>query len=460
MRSLPLRVRLTAWYFGVLIVTFSIFGVTAFIAMRKSIATTVSERLHEQMESIGKLVQERAPKGQQALKHELAEHGKPHSGAGMFQVSDQTGNWVYRSPSMARYDVPAAAGSDHRIISIRRHGAPLRILGSKVSAGDSVYFIQVASRMGDYDEALARFGWVLLLASPLLLILASLGGYWISQRALQPVGEIIQAAQSISVHSLSKRLHVPQSHDELQRLSETLNEMLGRLEAAFKRITQFTADASHELRTPIALMRTRAEVSLRKTRNEGEYREGLAQILRELERTSDLIEKLMLLARADSGVEALHPVRLNLLRPLREACREGQTLAEMKQVIFSQAIPDDPIWVQGDAQSLHRLFLVLIDNAVKYTPGQGQVAVAIAQRDSLAVAEIRDTGIGIGREDLPHIFERFYRSDRARSRKSGGAGLGLSIARWIAEAHHGSIEVESSLHEGSTFRVQLPMSAG
>src|SRR2546428_263395 len=236
--------------------------------------------------------------------------------------------------------------------------------------------------------------------------------------------------------------------------------MLERLESAFKRISQFTADASHELRTPVALMRTTAELSLRKPRPEAEYREALTQILRELETTSALVEKLMLLARADSGVEALQFAPLDLAENLREACRQGHTLAQAKQISLQEQIANRPVIVEGDAHALQRLFLILIDNAVKYTPAEGRVTASLTDTNGFAVAEIRDTGIGIATVDLPHIFERFYRADKARSREMGGVGLGLSIGRWIAEAHGGAIEVESTPSQGSVFRVRLPISKG
>ncbi len=279
-----------------------------------------------------------------------------------------------------------------------------------------------------------------------------------SRRALAPVDEITQGAERISSRNLSSRLTVPQSRDELQHLSETLNGMLERLEAAFRRITQFTADASHELRTPVALMRTTAELSLRKPRPEAEYRGALTLILRELESTSALIENLMLLARADSGFEVLRFAPVDLSETLREACRQGRVLAQGKQISFQEQIALGPVIVEGDAHALQRVFLILLDNAVKYTPPGGSVTVSLANVNGFAVAEIRDTGIGIGEADLPHIFERFYRADKARSRERGGVGLGLSIGRWIAEAHGGVIEAESTPGQGSVFRVRLPIS--
>ena len=280
-----------------------------------------------------------------------------------------------------------------------------------------------------------------------------------SRRALDPVDQITRAAQDINANNLTKRLYVPQSRDELQRLSQTLNSMLGRLEASFDRITQFTADASHELRTPLALMRTTTEVSLRTSRTVEDYREAQEDVLVELEKTSSLVEKLMLLARADAGVETLQHTPVNLAQCLREACEDGKILAEAKQLTFAEVI-DSEMFVEGDSHALHRVFLILIDNAVKYTPPGGSVTVTLTGRNGSAITEFRDTGIGISNDDLPHIFDRFYRADKARSREFGGVGLGLSIARWVAEGHRGSIEVQSTPGSGSVFTVRLPLLQG
>jgi signal transduction histidine kinase len=277
---------------------------------------------------------------------------------------------------------------------------------------------------------------------------------------LSPVDQITQTARSISVQNLSSRLSVPQTGDELQRLSETLNNMLERLEAAFKKIIQFTADASHELRTPVAVMRTRTELSLRKPRSAEEYREALTQVHSELEKTSELVERLMLLARAHYGVEALQLVSEDLREIAREVCSQGKTLSEAKDIMFRQQVPEQPVWVKADPHALRRLFLILIDNAIKYTPEGGRVDVVVRQENGFAIGEVRDTGIGIAPEDLANVFERVYRADKARSRESGGVGLGLSIGRWIAEAHAGTIAVQSSLGGGSIFQLRLPLADG
>jgi heavy metal sensor kinase len=458
MKPFSIRIKLTAWYSAVLIVTIAVFGIAAFLAMQKGIETSVDEGLGDRARAIEEFMDRSLPGRPEMFANELKEHSEFRGEGNFSQVSDQHGHWIYRSPLMVRYDVPVPASSKASIYNWQANDLPLRILVGEVTAGGETYRIQVAAPMDDFHDALNRFKWVILLLSPVLLALASAGGYWMSQRALTPVDEITRAAHNINAKNLSKRLKVPKSGDELQRLSETLNGMLERLEAAFKRITQFTADASHELRTPLALMRTTTEVSLRTSSTVSEYREAQAQTLEELEKTSALVEKLMLLARADAGVETLKREPVNLVNILREACRDGRILAETKRIAFREEIADGSVVVDGDPRALHRLFLILIDNAVKYTPPGRLITVSLTRSDEFAVAEVRDTGIGIAAEDLPHIFERFYRADKARSREVGGVGLGLSIARWEAEAHGGEIEVESEPGQGSVFQVRLPLS--
>jgi two-component system, OmpR family, heavy metal sensor histidine kinase CusS len=457
MKPLSIRLKLTAWYIAVLLASLSIFGIAAFIAMKKGIERTVDENLEEQAAGIEELMGRVLQEEPAQLADELREHADLRTEGDFSQVCDQSGRWIYRSRLMTSYNVPVPDVAAHSAYNFETRGLPLRVWVREVSAGGNKYRIQVALPMDDFYEALDRFKWVVLLLSPLLLVLASAGGYWLSRRALAPVDQITRAAQEINSNNLSRRLEVSQSGDELQRLSETLNSMLERLEASFNRITQFTADASHELRTPLALMRTTTEVSLRTSQTIEDYREAQSQVLEELEKTSSLVEKLMLLARADAGVETLQRATVNLADCLREACKDGRILAEAKRVSFQENIGSPTLVVEGDSHALHRLFLILIDNAVKYTPSGGSIRVALKRSDKSAMAEFQDNGIGIAPEDLPHIFDRFYRADKARSREFGGVGLGLSIARWVAEAHGGSIEVQSTLGKGSVFRVRLAL---
>jgi heavy metal sensor kinase len=458
MMTLPIRLRLTAWYFAVLAVVLPAFGVSGYLAMRHSIRQTVDEELQTRAEGVHQLIERNVQRGAKGdLPEGLREHTELRAGGALLQVADAQGNWLYRSKVMSDYGVPRISPSSPKISEYTGNDVPLRIRNLTVNVDGEPYFIQAAFEMDDFYEALYHFELLLYIAIPLLLICSALGGYWISTRALAPVDQITKTARTISAQNLSSRLVVPPTGDELQRLSETLNGMLDRLEAAFKKITQFTADASHELRTPVAVMRTRAELSLRKARSPEEYRDVIAEVLTELEKTSGLIEQLMFLARADSGAETLRFSPTNVTEVLREACHQGSALAEAKQIGFQEQISSDSMWIRGDASSLRRLFLILIDNAVKYTPSNGQVEVSLHRKNGYAIAQVRDTGIGIAENDLPNVFERFYRADKARTRELGGVGLGLSIGRWITEVHSGTIEVQSAPGRGSVFQIRLPI---
>lgn len=456
MKSLPIRSRLTLWYFLFLASSLVLFAFLALALMRQSIYSSVDEKLEDRARAVQELIRRAADED---LAHELREHTELQSGSELLQVSDDSRHFIYRSPRMQRLAIPASQSSSKEIATARYGNRVVRMLtGAAVSSDGKSFIVQVGEPMGDYFEAIGRFRTALLIAIPILLLVATAGGYWMSRRALVPVDQITRAAQSITAHDLSTRVDVPRSRDEIQRLAETMNAMLQRIESAFSRITQFTTDASHELRTPVALIRTQAELALRKSRSDAEYREALQEVLTESEHTSSLIENLMLLARADAGTETLKFERLDFSELARGVVARGRTLAEAKSLGWNSEISTEPFWVEGDALALQRLLLILIDNAVKYTPPNGQIRVAVRRDDARALIEVQDTGIGIFDSDLPHIFERFYRADKARSRESGGAGLGLSIARWIVGAHGGEINVQSTPNIGSTFYIRVPLS--
>lgn len=458
MKALPLRFRLTIWYSLILAVSLGIFGAAAYFAMSHSIRSAVDAGLQRRVAGIRGIIARTEPEGLAALKDELSEYDEGDGNGGRLRVANSTGELIYASPGSDSADSRRSGVRGSGPFYTEIHGEQFRVLRAPVEANGKTYDIEVATDTEDFDLAIDRFRRLLYLGVPLFLLLAALGGYWMSSRALDPVDEIIRAARGISVTSLSSRLTVPKTGDELERLAGTLNEMLGRLEKSFHRITQFTADASHELRTPISLMRTNAEITLRKSRPEGEYRAALSEILGESEKVSVLIDQLLDLARADSGSAAIPMLRMNLTEAVDNAYRKATVLAETKQLNTSKHLPNEPVWIQGDPAAIERLFLIFLDNAIKYTAPGGQVEMCLAAHDNVAEAEIRDTGIGISVEHIPHIFERFYQVDHSRSGENGGSGLGLAIGRWIVLSHHGDIAVESEPSKGTAFRVRFPLS--
>jgi signal transduction histidine kinase len=303
------------------------------------------------------------------------------------------------------------------------------------------------------------FIWMIVLGTPLLLYIASVAGYWMSGRALRPVVRITGAAQRITSENLSERLPFRGTGDELDRLSEVLNEMLAGLESAFQRITQFTADASHELRTPLAIIRTTAELIRSRTRTLEEHDIAWASVLSQTERMSQLVEDLLTLTRADVRSGGLDLAPIDLKSVIAEAGSEMQVLAYSKGVQLKLALEAAPM-VLGDTEALRRVVTILLDNAIKATPGGSTIDVCLILDATAGACRakvvVKDTGIGIPSEHLPHIFDRFYRVSKDRSRETGGAGLGLAIAYWIIAQHGGVIEVESELGYGATFRVLLP----
>lgn len=317
------------------------------------------------------------------------------------------------------------------------------------------YVIVVAGQLEDNRNMMARFTTGLAWATPAMLVLCAVGGYFLNRRALQPVDRITAMLRSISIGNLSQRLPMANTRDELQRLAETCNEMLARLEGAVERINRFTADASHELRSPVALIRTVAEYALRNPKIDAESKEAFEEVLAESVETSQLLEDMLTLARADAGYGSAVFEPVELCQLVEEAAARQRALADMKQQSVSVQTTG-PAWISGDRSSLRRLVWILLDNAVKYTPAGGSIAVGLTATASHAVLTVRDSGIGIPEEMLPRIFDRFVRADPSRG-EVNGTGLGLAIAKWIAGAHSANLSAQSRQREGSVFRVEFAL---
>lgn len=342
--------------------------------------------------------------------------------------------------------------------TIQKPGAyPVRVLVMPlVEEGRVVHVVQVGISLENLMRTLRRF--VLIMASlfPLGLLLAGGGGWLLARRALQPMDRMTQDARRISGEHLEERLHETGFGDELDRLAKTLNDMLARLDDSFRQIRQFSADASHELQTPLTILRGEIEVALRAPRSQKEYEGVLRSCLEEIERISRLVGGLLLLARADAGVLRLDRQPVELGELVTEVSDRLGRLAAEKGLRLHLEIPGEVV-VQADREHLERLLVNLVDNAIKYTPSGGTVTLSLGEAEGReARISIRDTGRGMTPEEQGQIFTRFYRAGLARTDDGPGVGLGLCIANSIAEAHSGRIEVTSTSGQGSTFTVVLP----
>jgi len=418
MRSI--RFRLTAWYAAILTAGLALFGGLIWLSLR-----------HRLLDEIDQDLSGRASRFEKYFRAEAAN-------------PDELNEFCQALPPLSYIDVHGSKGFTFRFASA---SADLRMLHRRFEVDGETFDLDVGTSVTGVEHTLDLLRLLLLSLSPLVIVMACAGGAWLSGRALKPVKDITAAALNVSIENLSKRLPVPETGDELADLTEVLNTMLARLEGAVKTLSQFVADASHEFRTPLAVIRTTAELALRRARAPEAYRDSLQEIAVEAERMTVLVEDLLILARSDAGVADMPLSPLDLGEVLQDVLAEMRNLAEFRRIRINPIL--GKMMISGNRPALHRAFLVLLDNALKYSAEGGEVVVTLSDNS----IEIKDFGTGIRPEDLPHIFKRFYQADRARSQ--GGYGLGLSLAESIVKAHGGSIEVSSVLGEGSSFRVVL-----
>jgi heavy metal sensor kinase len=325
-----------------------------------------------------------------------------------------------------------------------------------VSQSKTVGVVQVGQALGNLDATLNHILFGLFIITPFMLIFSAFVSYWLAGRAFFPIRYLAQAAREIGAKDLHQRVPVPIARDEVQELAIIFNDMIRRLEKAFSQQHRFVSDASHELRTPVSVIRNMTDVSLAHATSVDEYRHVLQEVNSEAERLGHLINDLLALARADEGQIKLdcEPVRIDLLTS--DVVESMAPLAAERGLIL-RVQHVQPATTMGDAARLIQVIMGLVDNALAYTNPGGDISLSVAAHSSHVDISVRDTGIGIAETDIEHIFERFYRADPARSKVAGGSGLGLSIVDWIVRAHQGSIHVTSQPGKGSTFTVTLPL---
>jgi len=463
----PIRVRLTLWYVLLLAVVLTTFSGALYLALRITLYDDLDNILRSSAELVTNTLEVDDQGHLTAEPEQPLLWNNPKQGEHFWRILNLFGQVVEQAGVYDMGNVPidpavlATALSGQEVFQTVRVGDnPIRVYTEPVVHGDQVVgFIQLGLSLDDVHQTLAAFRWTLALALPVTLALASVGGLFLASRALRPVDQITRAAQSISAHDLSQRLNLNLPDDELGRLAHTFDAMIARLDEAFRRQRRFTADASHELRTPLTIIKGNLSLALARLRDADYYRQVLGEVDEEVDQMSRLVDRLLALARADAEGLTLHRETVDLSALLTDLVEQTRPLAEAKGLALTVQIAPD-LTVNIDPDAVTQVVLNLLDNAIKYTytsSGRVRLSAHRARPDNSEILiAISDSGPGIPAEHLPHIFDRFYRVDRARSRELGGAGLGLSIARELARAHGGDITVHTVPGEGSTFTVRLP----
>ena len=375
------------------------------------------------------------------------------------QIVDRNGQLLYRSLSLGKQQIhyPDSLIPYGRVNVTTVEGEDKRDFRLAVTQNDHVK-IFVAYPLDPVNEVLDNLFASYRYLVPLTLLISIIGGWFLAHKSLRPVDSVTRAAREITAQNMNKRLPRHHVDDEIGRLTEQFNDMLDRLQASFAEIQQFSADASHELRTPLTIMRGEIEVVMRSKHLPSSTKDLLRSLHDELIRLSSIVDSLMTLVKSDSGRLVFNFERVPLGSMIEELAEDARLLAKPKNITV-KLTTCEPVSIHGDATRLKQLFLNLIDNAIKYTPTHGRVSLSLERENGSALISVKDTGIGISRKLQEKIFDRFYRVGRGHNGNVPGSGLGLSIAKWIAEAHHGTIEVRSREKKGSTFVVKLPLSS-
>jgi heavy metal sensor kinase len=469
MNTRSIRFRLTVWYSGLLASLLVLFGASVYLGLSHYLELTLKDSLTKEARQVGeRLLVNVGVSGEEYVADEIKEHLAPELNGLFVRVTRADGSTLYESGS------PRDGSFDPSIITATRGDltqdssrveqlpgkAELMICAVPFTALDgSRFLIETGSPLKQSESVLHGLLLTFAVGLPVVVAVAIAGGYLLTRRALAPVGEITRTAEQITSRNLSERLPEAKTGDELEALSLALNKMIARIEHSFRHMNRFTADASHELRTPLTVLRGELEAIAQQPNLPLHVHETIESTLEETDRLSKIVESLLAISRLDAGEALMTRERFDLTELVTDTADQMRLLAEDKQIALKCATTG-PIEVEGDQSRVKQVVVNLVDNAIKYTPEGGNVEISVFAHNGSAVFEVTDSGVGIPSEAMGHVFERFYRVDKARSRQMGGAGLGLSIVKSICTAHQGRVSVESTEGKGSRFTVELPLANG
>ena len=455
-----IRFRLTVWYAGVLAGILLLFSVAIYAGVNHFLRRNLHESLVKDAQEVGSIVRENAnERDESAIGREVGEHFSPEGNERAVRVLSEAGKVIYstgRSDEFPFWNGSQAHDQAFDTAYQAADGQEVLVRTQAVFADNGrKYFVQIAASLAYTNGILRQLLGVLLLALLLATAIAITGGVFLIRSSLKPLDNIAVRAQKITSRNLHERMPVLNTGDELQQLSISLNRMIERLEEAFHHISRFSADASHELRTPLTIMRGELETAVQNPEIDAGVRETLGTALEETVRLSKIVDQLLTMSRLDAGEAFVEVSRFDFSELVKTTVEHMRLLAEEKKLSVKVEAAD-AIQVEGDRARLQQVVVNLLDNAIKYTSEGGSVSVKVCAEADKAVLTVTDSGIGISQEAQAHIFERFYRTDKARSRQMGGTGLGLSIVKSIGAAHGGRVSVQSAEGHGSTFRFEIP----
>lgn len=460
-----IRSKLTAWYVLLLGIILVLFSILLFFFLSKRLNESVDSSLTLSARIVARstqIINSRTPfPGLDLFFDQFMGFGRDKS----YKIYDGSGNIGSLSKNFdgsqfplsdIAYSAALKGGTSYETFIISDNH-PIRVITMPVIRnGKLANLVQVGTSKKVVVDTLKNLAIILWTAVPSVLLLTALIGRFIARRALKPVAKITQTAKDIgSGANLSQRIPVPEVKDEIGELALTFNSMMDRLESSFSQMRQFSSDASHELRTPLTVLKGQSELTLGKERKPKEYQEVISSNLEEIQYMSKVLEDLFMLSKSDENQIALDYESVDLKLLIEEICRHAQIIASEKNIKIITAYIEK-IQVYGDPVRLRQMIWNVIVNGIKYTQPDGEVTISLQEKKDIALITIQDNGIGISNSDLPLIFNRFYRVDKARSREEGGTGLGLSICKFIVDAHKGSIDIESTLGEGTKFKIKLP----
>jgi len=460
MYSLSVRARLMLLYFVLTSAGLIIFGLMSYGALRYALLEGKKTHLEGREDRLYQLIRENVAKGvSTSLEEQLNSYALVTHEGNLFRVRNLDDSYLFPAKGVSKdWNFPDQEGCIKREFTVTElDGAPILVMCHQAILNGGKVLLHIGGALDEEASMLRRYRNALLLLLPLVLLVSSVGGYFLSRLALKPVDRMTRAALDIGVGNLSQRLPVPTAKDEIHNLAMAWNQLLARLEDAVLRLSRFSADASHDLRTSITIVLATAQLSLRRGLTIDEHRDDLGRIVKECRTASTLLDALLALAQSDNFLHEMDLKKIDLCELIVNGCRRVEDLAESSGIMLDWHLPAERVYIDGDELLLQRLLGILLENAIRYTPSGGEISAEVSVSTDKAVVTVRDSGVGMSDEVRRKVFDRFYQADLRERKSSAGNGLGLSIGKWIADAHGADLTIDSTPLLGSMFQIHFPL---